>query len=79
MECIVWEYRFNWMGRLIVSPIGGEAFSAAIKSGALRGKIDGFTPVVLHERPGKSLRFIENSRPQNVALYSWSARRIGKR
>ena len=35
--------------------------------------------VVLHERPGRLLSFIESSPSQKVLLTSWSARKIGKR
>jgi hypothetical protein len=71
------EYRFSWSGQLVVSSVGGEVFSKAVKEGKLHGKTDPFTTTISHERSERVLAFIETSRPEDVFMKSWTATKIG--
>jgi hypothetical protein len=71
------EYRFSWRGQLIVSSVGGEVFSKAVKEGKLHGKTDLFTTTISHEPSQRVLAFIETSRPQDVFMKSWTATKVG--
>ena len=71
------EYRFSWRGQLVVSSVGGEVFSKAVKAGKLHGKTDLFTTTISHEPSARVLAFIETSRPEDVFMKSWTATKIG--
>jgi len=71
------EYHFSWTGQLVVSAVGGEAFSKAIKEGKLHGKVEQFVITISHTPSERILAFIEGSKPEDVFIKAYSATRIG--
>jgi hypothetical protein len=71
------EYRFSWTGQLVVSDVGGEAFSKAIEQGKLHGKVENFLVTISHTPSERILAFIETSKPKDVFRKAYTATRIG--
>jgi len=76
------EYHFNWMGRLVYSMVGGDAFAKAVDEGKLKGKVDrdnkkNVTAIYLTDSSKHILNFIESSKPQDVFQSTAKLTRVG--
>ena len=74
---VFFEYHFSWFGEVVLSPVGGPAFSEAIEKKKLHGRNEFLTTTISRENPERILQLLENSKPKDVLMSGFRVRKIG--
>ncbi|PYL28470.1 MAG: hypothetical protein DMF45_09055 [Verrucomicrobia bacterium] len=75
---VFFEYHFSWFGELVLSPVGGAAFSQAVERKRLHGKNEFLATTISRENPQRILELLETSKPKDVFMATIRARKIGR-